>query len=144
MDTSSVKYVYKMLFLRPPHTHPHTPTSHSNSNPQQIQNSLPSNPNTAYLSCEENRVHYVTVSKLPVCFTILSYLPNKNETSSIPDHLHCLRHPKKKVKFFCESHNQQDKERTQALKKATSAIPEQQTAQVSFFFLVLSYLFSVY
>ena len=146
----------KCSFLRPS-IHTHTPTSRSSSNTNQIQNILPSNPNTANSNSNhnsfsisnnlnsnrdpvnssastptdasvsstpiltpqnstneqkaiicpaDNRVHYVTVSKLPVCYTILSYLPNKNETSSIPDHLHCLRHPKKKVKFFCESHNQ--------------------------------------
>jgi hypothetical protein len=43
----------KCSFLRPS-IHTHTPTSHSNSIPQQIQNILPSNPNTANSNSNHN------------------------------------------------------------------------------------------
>ena len=57
-----------------------------------------------YILCpSDNKKHYgLTLSSLPCCFTILSKVPKETVEKK---ELCCIRHPKKKIKFYCETHN---------------------------------------
>eukprot|EP01022_Parablepharisma_sp_SALTPOND_P013084 TRINITY_DN1723_c0_g1_i1.p1 TRINITY_DN1723_c0_g1~~TRINITY_DN1723_c0_g1_i1.p1 ORF type:complete len:775 (+),score=49.80 TRINITY_DN1723_c0_g1_i1:5746-8070(+) len=61
-----------------------------------------------YIVCpSDNKRHYgVNLSSLPCCYTILSNLPKDSSPSIIMKEMCCIRHPKKKIKFFCETHNE--------------------------------------
>jgi len=73
-------------------------------------------PMSKYIICpSDNKRHYgINLSSLPVCYTILSNLPKEtqnpntssmvNTGSLIKHELCCIRHQKKKIKFFCETH----------------------------------------
>jgi hypothetical protein len=50
----------------------------------------------------DNKKHHgVTVEELTCCYTILSNLPKNNK-----EQMCCYRHPKKKIKFYCEAHSE--------------------------------------
>ncbi len=54
----------------------------------------------------DNKRHYgLNLSSLPCCYTILSNLPKETSESGRKE-LCCLRHPRKKIKFFCETHSE--------------------------------------
>jgi len=45
-------------------------------------------------------VHSVKVESLPVCYAILSNLPTRERNREV----NCARHPRKKIKFLCKTH----------------------------------------
>ena len=47
----------------------------------------------------DQTVHYINIEDMPICYQILNFLP---EVQRQP--LMCLRHPKKKIEFFCKNH----------------------------------------
>jgi hypothetical protein len=54
----------------------------------------------------DNKHMKVDLKKIPFCLQILINLPSKRKSSEVDEHsLTCLRHPGKKVKYFCKTHN---------------------------------------
>lgn len=58
----------------------------------------------------DNIFHKMNIKKIPVCAQIFANLPKSNEMEyddnihQKSEHLVCLRHPHKKIKFFCKTH----------------------------------------
>ena len=62
-------------------------------------------PSGCYIVCpSDNKKHYgITTASFPCCYTILSNLP-KDANEGARKEACCMRHPKKKINFFCETH----------------------------------------